>query len=392
MAILGLRGTGQFTTDFRPTNYRELYTLLEPSGAAPLQALLAMTSGESTDDPKFNHFRDELPNRVLNLGAAATNSATTISLTNHADVPFITAGTMLHSTSTGENMLVTSTAAAGSSLTVVTVTRGIGSTAAAILINKEIVIIVSAQAEGGNSPDAVSFDPTVEYNYTQIFKTPVNVSRTLKNTTLRTGDKEQEQLTKALKMHMGDIERAMFFGKRHILNGSSSTPTRFTGGLFESITNITDAASNATANRITEKEFDRLLVEDLFAYGSTEKIAFCGAGVAANMQEIAKNRWQPTQVDGAYGVNMSRYSTFAGDLNVILHPMFRQIPSLKNSMVVLDLPNVKYRSLANSDTQLERDIQGNDADASKHQYLTECGLELTQAKVHHVVKNWLTVS
>ena len=392
MAILGLRGTGQFTTDFRPTNYRELYTLLEPSGAAPLQALLAMTSGESTDDPKFNHFRDELPNRVLNLGAAATNSATTISLTNHADVPFITAGTMLHSTSTGENMLVTSTAAAGSSLTVVTVTRGIGSTAAAILINKEIVIIGSAQAEGGNSPDAVSFDPTVEYNYTQIFKTPVNVSRTLKNTTLRTGDKEQEQLTKALKMHMGDIERAMFFGKRHILNGSSSTPTRFTGGLFETITNITDAASNATANRITEKEFDRLLVEDLFAYGSTEKIAFCGAGVAANMQEIAKNRWQPTQVDGAYGVNMSRYSTFAGDLNVILHPMFRQIPSLKNSMVVLDLPNVKYRSLANSDTQLERDIQGNDADASKHQYLTECGLELTQAKVHHVVKNWLTVS
>ena len=138
MAILGLRGTGQFTTDFRPTNYRSLYTLLEPNGAAPLQALLAMTSGESTDDPKFNHFRDELPNRVLNLGAAATNSATTISLTNHADVPFITAGTMLHSTSTGENMLVTSTAAAGSSLTVVTVTRGIGSTAAAILINKEI--------------------------------------------------------------------------------------------------------------------------------------------------------------------------------------------------------------------------------------------------------------
>ena len=392
MAILGLRGTGQFTTDFRPTNYRELFTLLEPNGAAPLQALLAMTAGESTDDPKFNHFRDELPDRVLNLGAAATAGATTLSLTNHADVPFITAGTMLHSSSTGENMLVTATAAAGGSTTDVTVTRGIGSAAASILINKEIVIIGSAQAEGGNSPDAVSFDPTVEYNYTQIFKTPVNVSRTLKNTTLRTGDKEQEQLTKALKMHMGDIERAMFFGKRHILNGSSSTPTRFTGGLFESITNVTDAASNSTANRITEKEFDRLLVEDLFAYGSTEKVAFCGAGVAANMQEIAKNRWQPTQVDGSYGVNMSRYSTFAGDLNVILHPMFRQIPSLKNSMVVLDLPNVKYRSLANSDTQLERDIQGNDADASKHQYLTECGLELTQGKVHHVVKNWNTVT
>jgi len=183
----------------------------------------------------------------------------------------------------------------------------------------------------------------------------------------------------------------MFFGKKHIINGNSAQPTRFTGGLFESITNITDAASNTVANKITEKEFDRMLVEDIFAYGSTEKVAFCGAGVAANMQEIAKNRWQPTAVSGSYGVNMSRYATFAGDLNVILHPMFRQIPSLKNSMVVLDLPNVKYRYLQNSDTQLQRDIQSPDADASKHQYLTECGLELTQSKVHHVVKNWQSV-
>ncbi len=391
MAVLGLRGTGEFTTDFRPTNYRELYTLLEPNGAAPLQALLAMTSSDSTDDPTFNHFRDELPDRVVTAGATATNTATTLTLNNHADVPFITAGTMLQNSATGENMLVTAVGATGASTTDVTVTRAIGGGAAAVANNAEIVIIGSAQKEGDTSPEAVGFDPTVLSNYTQIFKTPVNVSRTLKNTNLRTGDKEQEQLTKALKMHMGDIERAAFFGKKHIINGNSAQPTRFTGGLFESITNITDAASNTVANKITEKEFDRMLVEDIFAYGSTEKVAFCGAGVAANMQEIAKNRWQPTAVSGSYGVNMSRYATFAGDLNVILHPMFRQIPSLKNSMVVLDLPNVKYRYLQNSDTQLQRDIQSPDADASKHQYLTECGLELTQSKVHHVVKNWQSV-
>ena len=293
MAILGLRGTGTFTTDFRPTNYRELFTLLEPNGAAPLQALLSMTSGEATDDPQFNHFRDELPDRVLNLHAAINNSTTTVTVTNHADVPFITAGTILHSTSTGENMLVTANATGGSAASL-TVVRGIGSTATATLINKEIVIIGSAQAEGSASPAAVSFDPTVQHNLTQIFKTPVNITRTLKNTMLRTGDKEQEQLTKALKMHMGDIERAMFFGKKHTINGSTSTPTRFTGGLFETITNITDAASNSVANKITEKEFDRLLVEDIFAYGSTEKIAFVGAGVAANMQEIAKRSEEHT--------------------------------------------------------------------------------------------------
>ena len=80
-AITGLRGTGQFGTEFRPTNYRELFTLLEPNGTAPLQALLSMAGSESTDDPKFNHFRDELPNRTLTVnGAIANTTGTTITV------------------------------------------------------------------------------------------------------------------------------------------------------------------------------------------------------------------------------------------------------------------------------------------------------------------------
>ena len=42
--IQGMRGTGEFSSDFRPKNYRELFTLLEPNGNAPLNAMLAMGS------------------------------------------------------------------------------------------------------------------------------------------------------------------------------------------------------------------------------------------------------------------------------------------------------------------------------------------------------------
>ena len=110
-AIQGLRGTGQFTTDFRPTNYRELFTLLEPNGTAPLQALLAMTSSESTDDPKYNHFRDELPTRTIIVNGALNNSATTLTFDNDtADEAFIVNGTVLHNPATGENILATADA------------------------------------------------------------------------------------------------------------------------------------------------------------------------------------------------------------------------------------------------------------------------------------------
>ena len=66
-AIAGLRGPGSFGTDFRPTNYRESYLLLEPNGSAPFTALLSMAQGEATDDSQFNVFRDELPDRVVKV-------------------------------------------------------------------------------------------------------------------------------------------------------------------------------------------------------------------------------------------------------------------------------------------------------------------------------------
>ena len=390
-AITGLRGTGQFGTEFRPTNYRELFTLLEPNGTAPLQALLSMAGSESTDDPKYNHFRDELPNRTLTVnGAIANTTGTTITVDNDDDEAFVVAGTILQNQTTGEIMRATADANLGANT--IAVERNIGGTSHQIADDAVLVIAGHADQEGGTSPTAISFDPTTDFNFTQIFKTAVQVSGTLQNTYLRTGDKEQEQLTKALKLHMGDIERAMFFGKRHEANGTTASPTRFTGGLLNQITNVTDGASfGATSNTITEKEFDRLLIETIFAFGSSEKVAFCGARVISNLMEIGKNRWQPTQIDNAYGVSLTRYTTYAGDLLVYMHPMFRQT-GMTEEMIILDMGELKFRYLQGRDTQLIRDIQAPDFDGVKHMYMTECGLEMTQAKVHHRIKGWNKVT
>lgn len=392
-AIQGLRGTGEFSTDFRPKNYRELFTLLEPNGTAPLQALLAMASSEETNDPEYKHFRDELPNRTVSVPTGVNSSATSITLgTDANNTPLVVAGTLLYNPATGETVRVT---AYDNGTNAATIVRGVGSTAAAIASAAVLTIAGFADVEGGTSPTPISFDASVLSNYTQIFKTAVSVSGTLQNTYLRTGSKEQESLTKALKLHMGDIERAFFFGNKSETNGSTAQPLRTTGGLLSLIPNVIDASTNPYSdgvNIISEKSFDRALVENIFAYGSSEKVAFAGPRVIAHLQELAKGRWQPTQVSGSYGVSMTRYSTFGGDLLVQLHPMFRQLPDMNTSMVIVDLPYVKYRYMKSRDTKLQKNIQGNDFDGVKHQYLTECGLELTQGKVHTVIKNWNAVT
>ena len=383
-AIQGLRGTGQFDSDFRPKNYRELFTLLEPNGNAPLNALLSMASSEGTDDPEFKNFRDELPERKLSInnGAGYNDSATDLVIDSGADNLFAVAGTIVVNSATNEVMRVS--ADAGS--TSLTVERNIGGTSHSITDGDELFIAGSAYAEGAGSPTGVSFDATVASNFTQIFRTAFTVTETLRSTNLRTGDKEDELATKALKLHMSDIERAMFFSRKHEKDATSANPTRFTGGLMNTITNVIDRSTNS--NTMTEKQFDDALIEDIFAFGSKQKIMFCGAKVAGHLQQFGKNRWQPTVVEGTYGVNLTQYSTFAGDLMVHLHPQFRQVPGMDNAAVILDFPYLSYRYLEGRDTQLLRDRQANDSDQVKHEYLTESGLEMLQDKVHAVIKNW----
>lgn len=389
--IQGLRGTGEFGVDQRPTNYREMFTLLEPNGDAPLNALLAMASSESTDDPKYNNFRDELPDRTMINSGAVISTGTGIealTLVNSDENLFGIVGAILINSETGEVMHVTTAATA----TTVSVQRNVGGTAFAIADQAVLYVAGFAAKEGADTPTPISFDSVVAFNYTQIFRTAFSVSRTLDNTYLRTGDKNTENMEKALKLHMSDIERAMFFGRKHIENPSTAEPTRFSGGITNEITGITDATTAfATTLVITEDEFDRFLIDTVFAYGSKEKLVFVGSGVAGHMQAMGKKRWAPTQVEGSYGVNFTRYRTFAGDLMVHLHPQFRQVPGMKNAMVFIDFPFLKYRYLESSDTQLLENRQGNGEDRKKSEYLTECGLELTQDKVHHYLTNWVTL-
>ena len=390
-AIQGLRGTGEFTSDFRPKNYRELFTLLEPNGNAPLNAMLAMGSSEPTDDPEYKNFRDELPERKLKVnGAVASTSTTSITIDASDDNKFAINGAIVVNSETGEVMHVT----ADTTATTLTVARNIGGTSHQIADNADLFIAGFAAQEGGNSPTAISFDATVSSNFTQIFRTAFAVTNTMQSTYLRTGDKLDEAMTKALKLHMSDIERAMFFGQKHEANGSTAQPTRYTGGLLNSLSNVVDVTTDyasyggSGAGTMTEEGFDSLLISTVFKFGSKQKIAFVGENVANHLQQYGKDRWQPTAMEGAYGGNLTRYNTLAGDLRVHLHPQFPKIPNIANAMIIDDLPYLGYRQLKGRVTQLLEKRQAVDADSVKHEYLTECGLELLQDKTHAYIKNW----
>ena len=64
-AVAGLRGSGDWGTDERPTNFREFINFRNPNGTTPIFGLMARVQKESVDDPQFSWWDEQ--NDIIHL-------------------------------------------------------------------------------------------------------------------------------------------------------------------------------------------------------------------------------------------------------------------------------------------------------------------------------------
>ena len=412
MAIQGLRGLESITVDGqRPKNWREKIIQLWPNGAAPLFALTNGLKSESVDDPEYNWFEKEFQEQRLALGADISG----IDVAGDSDVIVLTGtgayrnlkkGHVLMFEQTGELVLVTADPTANND---VNVTRGLGLTAGAALtaidfdgngVNPNLIVVGTAHPEADTTPTPVSWDPVKKYNYTQIFRDSLGSSRTAQKTRYRTGDLVSEMRRETLEQHSVAIERALIWGKpSEVLNGGNGHPRRTTGGLIHFL----DAAGR-TKNFSGSADMEDLEEEmyELFRYGSTEKMMFCGGRLLLGIQQVVRRNTAFNFEQGSkeYGMNVTRFTTPFGTLVFKTHPLFQIMRGgttgagnyigWESSGVILDMEALRYRYIKDSDTKYLPKRQDNGLDGDLSEYLTECGLEIHQAKRHRVWRNLAT--
>lgn len=371
MALPGLRSTADMGTDGRPKNWRSGLQLLSPRNNAPLYSLTAAMKSESTDDPEFNWWNESVDLLNYQINGALTNSATTVVVDERATR--LKTGDMLRFERTGEAIRVVSI----TSDTDFVVQRGVGgSTAAAILDNDKLLFIGSAYREGAPRATGTSFNPTKASNITQIFRDPIEWTRTASKTRLRyTDDIKKEDRRRALHKHSVGIERAFWLGKK-FETMESGQPLRFTGGLMDFIPSANKRTVAGTGGALDADELFSYF-PDMFAYGSGEKLAFCSLKVMSILSEIVRKNttyeWGGRETE--YGMTVKRLYTPAGTLVLTEHPLFGQGGNfLTDGMVVIDTANFKYRYI--TDTTLLKDRQEKGVDGEAEEYLTEAGLEV----------------
>lgn len=378
MSLPGMRDTSDFAADERPKNWREGILMNKIRFGTPLFSLTAAMRSKSTDDPEFNWWEEEQRSYSLKVNGALNASATSLVVDKGASE--LKPGDMLYTASLSEALQVMSI----TSDTALTVIRGqANSTAAAIADNSVLVYGGSAYREGAPSPNGTAFNPVKKTNLTQIFREPVEWTRTAMHTRLRSATKgtEAEDKRRALHKHSLGIERALWVGKQFETT-EASQPKRFTGGVLERIPAANVVAAGATTN-LTQLEN---WTENFFKFGSHEKLAFCSVKTLITIAQIVRKnseyQWGPSEE--MYNLKLRKLHTPAGTICLTEMPLFGlEGGFLANDMVVMDTMNLCWRYLTGADTKYLPDREARGTDGKKAEWLTEGGLEIHHANTFH---------
>lgn len=217
----------------------------------------------------------------------------------------------------------------------------------------------------------------------QIFRTPFSVTRTNDKSKLWTENDYLYEMRKQGIEHLKSMERAFWFGSRsEQLNPTSGTPERTTGGIFNRITTHVQSAGGT----LTETEWENYL-ENAFESGSTEKYFFCAPRALSVISQFATNKIQHIKPgeDKITGLSIIEYQSPHGLAKLVRNPLFTEVGSAVASVVGLDMTNLKYRYLTDSDTKLYEDIQENDRDGKKGEYITEAGIQTMLESTHSIL-------
>jgi len=410
--FLGMRGNGDWEDDQRPLNWRQQIMYLYPNGMAPLTAILSMMGSEAVDDPQFHWWTQE----QSAVGGTVNNVYTDPGLL----APYVTgadAGDTLHvnvSATLGnrvrEGHQILLRDASDWTVDVVGkvtgVVRGVTATLAVRLLEDDdnstlgdlsdcdtFKIIGNMNPEGGEMPDAIALNPTKVYNYTQIFRTPLSITRTARKTRLRTGDQYQKMKAEALEMHSWEMELAYLWGIRTENTGDNGKPERTTQGLINFIrtyaaANCDDFSTNATYAGLTwaaqGEIWFKIMLELIFRYGAEEKLCLCGSGFLLGIDALAmaggQINLQPAQK--SYGMDIRSWITPFGTIHMKTHPLFSHDATTRNMGVILEPKELTNRFIddtaffGESSAKSHPDGYGQRRiDGTNEEFLTESGLE-----------------
>lgn len=272
---------------------------------------------------------------------------------------YFRAGDLVKVPRTGEVISVTSVAT-----NTLTVVRGAGNTAAALIQNREPLLIMSnAAGQGSTLGTARTTKEVQSTNYMQILRSHFEVTGTEARIGKAGGhydesDTVTQRRKKALE-HARDINLTAYWGEAKLLAGGKG----LAGGVVERIP-VGNRDSTAT---LTETALNTAL-RTMFRYGSSTKTLFCSRQVAGIIDGLLRDRLRMSVGDKVGGNHFTEYQSTHGKIRIVPDHAIEG-GAYDKYAVLVDSEGLEYVTL--QDTVLLTDRQAPDKDAIVEEYFTE---------------------
>lgn len=398
-AVAGLRGSGDWGTDERPKNFRELILWRNPNGTAPLFALCSKVKKRTVDDPEFSWW-DE-PNDIVRLQVNGALSSVDTTIVVDSGDPTSAAPGNRWGTATnlkaGDTLMVEpatdSATFSPEMLEVVSVTdattfvvkRGVAGTTAATIANDVYLLkIGSAYGEGTGAPKATTRNPVKYTNLIQIFKDTYEITGTAVETRVRTGDPLKNDKKRKAFDHARDIEHAMLFGQQYeATDDVSGKPKRYMGGLRSFISSATSSilTTGWTLNDLLDAVSP---VFDFDTEAGDTRIVFAGNGAINAFNKKIMDQSNAAQITYAgtaklWNMNFREYTIPTGSLMIKTHPLLNRNTLYTNSWFIIDFSALTYVAQKGRDTRMNDNVQNKDEDLRRGYWQSDCSLEVDYA-------------
>ena len=433
MAAKNLAASGVLYTDRRdfyidPQVVKELWT-----DVAPFTTVLSNKETRQTNDPVFKMFEHRNP-WVKQEFSSATDVASQAADDTESDVMDVDGITGLNSScdaswlgliadvwnedkDTKRGQVMVSSITDSNTIKF----KVIGSAAIDVADNDVFVVVGNAQGEGTEAPEAWADELQVCWNSCQIFKTPLEITGTLLQASLRGESSELARLRlQKNQEHKMQKEKAFLYGVRiggtnlgDNLSSSSddafadggrtdvanSALVRTTYGIVSAIEDFgTSSGDDQSVYTVSSTYKYGDFVDDMekvFQYVPTNgvKRAFCGAGALGYWSKMAGSEgfaggsgWTVNLSDmkrDTLGFNYKILETPHGILQLIPTPALRG-PNNKYMLIIEEdnLFHSQYRS-----PMYQTNIKTNNAyDGVKDQYFSDEGIGITLIESHNLFK------
>lgn len=320
---VGLLTSASAPQNLNAVSFSQAITRLMPNGTAPLFGLTSLLKDETAANIEHGYFSKTMifPSATLSA-AVADGAATSFTVASNSD---IVVGDLLMAESTQEIVLVT----AVPTTTSITVTRGVGTVAAAAIANGVALRTVgNAFEEGSTRPSSVAIIAERYVNNTQIFRNSWAVTKTAAAIPQIAGAgyvSESKQDCAAL--HAMAIEKALFFGQK-FMGTRNGQPFHTMEGIIPRVVaaapgNITTLGATTNWTQL-EAALDPVLQTVTDPKGGNIRTMFVGGTARRVLHNIARlnSSYQITTAETAWGLQIDTIRTPRGVFEIIEHPLF----------------------------------------------------------------------